>query len=103
MDSAVSGAVMLSATTAFTVFNGLLPDFSDVRKSTGDAATINDVRMGEVAATVATIGIGLIASSVTKSPAPALIAIAVAGALAFMYESALRTTPQEKATNNDAR
>jgi len=96
MDAQEGGAVLLAATTSFTVFTALLPEFADVRKAVGQPDVVNDVRMGEVAAAGTAVAIGLIASSVTKSPAPAIAAILCAAGLVAMYESILRSIPTEK-------
>ncbi len=94
-NTAVTSAVLLAATSSVPVFAALLPDLATVRKSVGNPDTVNDVRMGEAAATGIVISIGLIASSLTKSPVPAMITIVVSAGLVVMYESVLASTPKE--------
>lgn len=92
-NSNVSGATLLSVTSAISVFTSLLPNFADVRKaSPNDPDMVNDVRLGELAASTLVVAIGLIGSSVTGSPAPTLVSIIAAVALVGMYESVLKTS-----------
>lgn len=100
MSENVTSAVLLSATTAVPVFTGLLPSFPEVRRSIGDPGTVNDVRLGEVAASGTVIAVGLIASSLVKSPVPAMVAVVAALGMVVMYESALRSYPTERKTHN---
>jgi hypothetical protein len=96
LSDAERGAVFLAASTSIGVFTGILPEFSEVRKSVGDEAMTNDVRMGEVAAAALVVGLGLLASSITDSPAPAIASVACAAVLVIMYEAILQSTPTEK-------
>jgi hypothetical protein len=72
-------------------FQSFLPKFSDVRaKNPADHPDFAaDVRMGEVAAFTVSMGIGLIASSLTGSPIPAAITLLVCIILVTLYESTL--------------
>lgn len=84
-------AILLSVTQSVVVFTSLLPPFAEVRKADEhDADMRADVRMGEIAASTLVVGIGVIASAVTKSPLPAMASIVCAVILAAMYESVLR-------------
>lgn len=49
-----------------------------------------DVRMGEIAASSITLGIGVIASGLSGSPIPIIVGAVMAGFLIVLYESALR-------------
>ena len=91
-----ASATLLVVTASVTAFTALLPEFSEVRKATGQADLVNDVRMGEVAAFGMVTAIGLTATSLTKSPMPAMVGIISAVALVVMYESVLSATPKEK-------
>jgi hypothetical protein len=93
--SDATNAALLSVTASVTVFTALLPPFSEVRKATGNADMTNDVRMGELASGVLVVAIGLTASSMTKSPVPAMTSVVFAAALVCMYESVLAATPKE--------
>lgn len=88
--SQVASSVLLSVTTSVSTFTALLPPFSDVRKANKtDPDMRNDVRMGEAAASALVISIGLIASAMTDSHAPALVSVLAALILVAMYESVL--------------
>jgi len=96
MSEGVASSTLLIVTASVTAFTSLLPEFSDVRKATGQADLTNDVRLGEVAAFGMVTAIGLTATSLTKSPIPAMVGIISAVALVVMYESVLSATPKEK-------
>lgn len=95
MNSDQASATLLSVTQSVAVFTTLLPPLSEVRKSRGNADTVNDVRMGELAASALVVSIGLMASTMTNSPVPAMVAILSAAGLIVMYESVLSATPKE--------
>lgn len=98
MDDKTSSAALLAVTSGISVFNGLLPSLSDVRKATKEynPDVTNDVRMGEVAASALVIGIGLFASATVNSPIPGMVSVVCALALIAMYESILASQPTEK-------
>lgn len=80
-------------TNSVVVFTSLLPPFADVRKASPmDHDMVNDVRLGEVAASALVIGVGVVASNVTGSSAPTIVSAIAAVALVAMYESVLRGT-----------
>lgn len=87
------GPAMLSVTSGIQAFATLLPKLSDVRKAdpvrNPDIAA--DVRMGEIGASALTMGVGVIASSLTQSPLPAVTGLVMAAILIAVYESALRS------------
>lgn len=93
-----ASAVLLSVTASVGVFTALLPEFTDVRKSVGNESMTNDVRLGEIASAALVVGIGLLASSVTDSPAPAIASVVCAAVLVVMYETVLQSKPTEKGT-----
>lgn len=85
------GPASLAAGQALSSFTTFLPRLSDVRKArSDDPGMIGDVRLGEIAASAVTLGIGVIASSLSGSNAPMIAAIIVAGILISVYEAALR-------------
>lgn len=88
----VFGPASLAVTQGVTAFSTFLPKFSDVRKNHPDDNPdfAADVRMGEVAAVTVTMGIGLIASSLTGSAAPAIVSALTCLVLVVLYESTLR-------------
>lgn len=87
------GPAMLSVTSGIQAFNSLLPRLSEVRKAdpVNNPDIAADVRMGEVAASALTMGVGMIASSLTQSPLPAITGLVMALILVAVYESALRS------------
>lgn len=86
------GLTLLSATQGFVVFNQFLPKISEVRQASPETNKTleHDVRMGEIAGTALTLGVGGIISSLTKSNAPVLVAGLVALGYIALYEITLR-------------
>jgi hypothetical protein len=85
------GAATIALGQAVGAFQFFLPKLSDVRKAgSGDLDMVGDVRMGEVAASALTIGIGAMVSSLSGSPYPAMAAVAVMVVIVVLYETALR-------------
>jgi hypothetical protein len=93
MDANVIGPATLSITQAVSAFHSFLPPFADIRKQhpADNPAFAADVRMGEIASVTVTLGIGLIASSLTGSPMPAYTALVMSAILVTLYESTLRS------------
>lgn len=96
MNDQTTSVSLLAVTSSVGMFTSFLPPLSDVRKTVGEPDVANDVRLGEAAAAALAIAIGLMASSMTGSPVPAMLAIVCVGSLVIMYESILRSTPKEK-------
>lgn len=97
----VFGPATLAVTQGVTAFSTFLPKFSDVRRNHPDDNPdfAGDVRMGEVAAVTVTMGIGLIASSLTGSSVPAMVSALTCLVLVMLYESTLRANrPMEPKT-----
>jgi len=92
IDPALFGPATLAVTQGIGAFVTFLPKFSDIRiaNPTNDPAFAADVRMGEVAASVLTLGVGAIVSSLTGSPIPAISALVMTFILIAMYETTLR-------------
>lgn len=90
--SEVLGPASLAAGQAISSFTTFLPKLSDVRSSNAAAepGMVGDVRLGEVAASAVTLGIGIIASSLSGSSIPMYAAAFVALILIVVYETALR-------------
>jgi len=86
------GPATLALTLGFTAFQTYLPKLSEVRRATPETHpdVAADVRVGEIAASVVTIGAGLIASSLTGSPLPTFISAIVILVLIGLYESTLQ-------------
>lgn len=92
VDPGVIGPATLSLTTALGLFQAFLPSFSEMAKTNPEdnPEMVQDVRMGELAAGVLTLGIGGMMSALTGSPVPSYVAIVAATILVVLYESALR-------------
>lgn len=100
MNESVTGSTLLVVTASVTAFTTIMPKFGDVRRANTNGDTARDVRMGEAAALGMTVAIGITASSLTKSPVPAMVGIVSALALALMYESVLQAQPIVKGKVN---
>jgi hypothetical protein len=87
------GPAMLGVTSGITTFTVFLPKISEVRRAhpqdNPDIAA--DVRIGEVAASTLTLGVGVIASSLTGSPVPTVTAAVMVLVMIILYESTLRS------------
>lgn len=93
MDPNVIGPATLAITQSFTAFNALLPKFGDIhdKHPSTSPAFADEVRMGEIAASALSIGIGLIVSSLTRSSVPVTVSVIMALGLVTMYEKVLRS------------
>lgn len=91
VDPHIIGPATLSMTQALTLFQNFLPRFAEVRLADPDKNpdVIRDVRMGELAAVLMTLGIGGMTSALTGSQVPAVIAFATCVGLVALYEYAL--------------
>ena len=99
VDPAALGAATLALTQSVGLFQTILPPFTEIRKADpADTGFVADVRMAETGAVALSLGIGLIASGMTGSPAPAVIAVVSTVGLVILYESAL-SRPREVAAN----
>jgi hypothetical protein len=78
-------------TQSLTLFQQFLPKFQEISAADpdNDAGMVRDVRMGEVAAVVTTLGIGGMTSALSGSSTPAVVAAITAGGLILLYEYAL--------------
>ena len=83
-------AATLSLGQTVVAYTHFMPPIAEVRKSSGDPDMYGDVRMGQVAAGVLSLGIGFILSSMTASNLPVVVSLLVAGVFAALYEIALR-------------
>lgn len=92
MNPEMFGPASLAIGQGVTAFNVFLPKITDIRKANpaDNPEFAADVRIGEIAAVTVTMGIGLIASSITRSSVPAIVSGIVCLILVFIYESVLR-------------
>lgn len=93
-DANAAGIATLAITQGFTQFNVFLPKLSEVRKATPGDSIASDVRVGELAAVAGTMGVGLIASSLSGSKLPAIVSAIVCALMLGIYESVLCTHPE---------
>ena len=93
IDPGLIGPTTMGLTQSLALFQGFLPKFTDIRRQdpASDADFVKDVRMGELAAALLTIGVGAIMSSLTGTPYPAVISVISALGLVMLYETALRS------------
>lgn len=90
MDAGNLGVTLISLTQGFAAFTLFAPKLSEVRKAgPADVAMAHDVRMGEIAGTAVTLGVGGIISAATKTNGPLLIAALVSAGFVVLYESTL--------------
>lgn len=76
-------------------FTSFLPKITDVRKaSVNDKDFVADMRVGEIAGCVITIGVGVIAASLAQSSAPIITGIFISIVIVCLYESILRSENQ---------
>lgn len=83
------GPASISIGTATSAFMGFLPKFSDVRRADPkDDGMAKDIRLGQIAACAVAMGTGIIISSLSGSPVPALVAALMCALLVWCYENA---------------
>lgn len=100
VDPHIIGPATLSMTQSLSLFDAFLPSFRDISKADpGDIGIVRDVRMGELAAVLMTLGIGGMTSALTGSSVPAVVALVTCGGLVLLYETALRSTGESVNTN----
>lgn len=91
MSSDIFGPAMLGVSAGIQAFQSMLPRITDIRKeTTHNESFAADVRLGEVAAGTLTMGVGIIASSLTQSAIPVYTALLMTIILVTIYESTLR-------------
>jgi len=90
-DPQTVGLATLSMTQSLTLFQQFLPRFQEISAAdpAEDMGMVRDVRMGELAAVVTTLGIGGMTSALSGSSTPAVVAAITAGGLILLYEYAL--------------
>ncbi len=92
IDPGMIGPTTLAVTQAVGSFSTFLPSLADIRKNDpiNNPEFTADVRVGEIAAISVTLGVGVIVSSLTGHPAPAIVAFIASLGLIILYESTLR-------------
>lgn len=68
---------------------GFLPKFSDIRRADpNDEGMTKDILLGQIAAVAVSVGTGVIVSSLTGSPIPALVSVLMCVILIACYQAA---------------
>jgi hypothetical protein len=90
-DPQAVGMATLCMTQSLTLFQQFLPRFQEINTAdpSKDIGMVRDVRMGELAAVITTLGIGGMTSALSGSSTPAVVAAITAGGLILLYEYAL--------------
>lgn len=83
------GPASISIGTATSAFMGFLPKFSDVRRAEPDDEGMSkDIMLGQIAACAVAIGTGVIVSSLSGSPVPAVVSVLMSALLVWCYQNA---------------
>ena len=93
------GIATLALTQSYSQFQAYLPKLQDIRKADpiSDPEFAADVRIGEIAALIGSLGIGVIVSSLTNDPLPAYVSVITSLLLISLYEYVLRANrPMER-------
>ena len=93
MDTSTAGLVTLGATQGIVLFTTLMPERSKLYSSPPDAATKQNVRQGELIATVLTLGFSSLLAYLTKDNTPILIGAATVVTMLAAYEYTMRVQP----------
>lgn len=92
VDGVALSVATIAITSAMGAFYQMLPPISEVRKrNESDPGFAADVRVGEVAAASIALGIGAVASGLSGSPVPVVVAGITALGLVVLYESVLHS------------
>lgn len=85
--------VMQTALVGINTMQQYSPKLSEIRRANvvDDPAFAGDVRLGEIATAIVTVGIGILASSLTETSTPAIVSVFVAVGMIALYEIALRS------------
>lgn len=91
-DPALIGPTTFTVTQSITSFGAFLPTFREISAADpADTSFVRDVRLGEFAAVLLSLGIGGMTSALTGSPVPTTIALITCVGLVTLYEYALRS------------
>lgn len=87
------GVATLALSQSYAQFQTYMPRLAEVRRAdpTHDIDIVGDVRVGEIAAFIGSLGVGIIVSSITGDPLPAYVSVASCLILITMYEIVLRS------------
>lgn len=86
------GPASLAVGQSVSSFSIFLPKFTDVRQANPkDESMLKDLRLGEFGAATVAIGVGLILSSISGQPAPAIVSVIMVLILVILYEKAMKS------------
>lgn len=87
------GPATLTLGQGLGMFQSFMPKFTDIAHHPygSDPGFERDCRMAETAASLVTLGVGILVSQMTGSPVPATISVVVVVSLLALYEKALRS------------
>lgn len=87
------GFAALALGQSISQFNTYMPPLSDVRKGSTDNKDLRgDVRIGETAALVGSLLVGILIAAITGDPTGAYVSVAVCAVYVAMYEMVLRAS-----------
>jgi len=90
------GIATFAIAQGMTSFLAFMPRITDVRKAAKDDESFRaDLRVGEMASAVVTIGIGALITALTGNRLPVVISIIMVLTIIGLYESVLRVNPVE--------
>ena len=93
MDHTQLGLVTLGATQGIAIFTTLMPSRTTLYNANVTPGTCQNVRQGELVATVLTLGFAAILTYLTKDRTPLMIAGATVITMIAAYEYTLRAQP----------
>ena len=89
-DGAIIGAATVSLGQSITAYSFFLPPLREVRRANPtEPAMRGDVHMGQLAAGIVTIGVGIMLSYLVGSAIPLTVAVITAVMIGLVYETAL--------------
>lgn len=89
-DGAIIAAATVSLGQSISAYSFFLPPLRDVRKSSpAEPGMRGDVRMGQLAAGVVSVSVGLMLSILAGSRIPLIVAVIMAFVVGMLYETAL--------------
>lgn len=88
-----TGIAALALSQSYAQFQTYMPRLADVRRAdpAHDVDMVGDVRVGEIAALVGSLGVGVIIASITGDPLPVYVSLSSSLILIVMYELVLRS------------
>lgn len=85
------GLAAMSMTQGVAMFFSIMPRYTEVQEADSQSSKAKLVRHAELAATAATLGVGILLSAMSGDAMPIRIAAVVAFGFVLLYEIALRS------------